>query len=393
MEVTSHELIFAVLFLDLDRFKLVNDSLGHHAGDQLLVAMSRRLERIRRAGDTVARLGGDEFAFLVEGVEDTASAGRVADRVQRELAQPFQIDGEEVFTRASIGISLGGPAEHRPEDLLRDADTAMYRAKAEGVAGHAMFDATMHDDAVAALQLENDLRRAVDRGELRVRYQPIVALQSARIVGFEALVRWHHRERGMVPPQDFIPLAEETGTIGGVGRFVLGEACRQMRSLQQLRPHTPGLSLAVNVSGRQILQPDLVDQIGQVLTRLGAATSRGTCSARRWTGTPPPGWWRGTCPSRRRGRSCPRECRARDPPQLKPHGVKRGSQGGGVFEVLRPALRCSLSMHRSITTVSPAARARSAAASSITPSCIQMAGMRRRMASSTCAPTSELLRK
>ena len=260
---------FAVLFLDLDRFKLVNDSMGHRAGDQLLISIARRLDRIRRAGDTVARLGGDEFAFLVEGVEDASSAGRVADRVQRELAQSFEIAGQEVFTSASIGISLGGTGDQRPEDLLRDADTAMYRAKANGVSKHTVFDITMHDDAVAVLQLENDLRRAVDRGELRVRYQPIVALQSARIVGFEALVRWQHRQRGLVPPKEFIPVAEETGVIGVVGRFVLSEACRQMRVFQQLKPHGPGLSLSVNVSGRQILQPDLVEQVGGVLQATG----------------------------------------------------------------------------------------------------------------------------
>jgi diguanylate cyclase (GGDEF)-like protein/PAS domain S-box-containing protein len=260
---------FAVLFLDLDRFKLVNDSMGHRAGDQLLVSIARRLDRIRRAGDTVARLGGDEFAVLVEGVEDAAAAGRVADRVHRELAQPFDISGTEVFTSASIGISLGGVADHRPEDLLRDADTAMYRAKANGIAKHAVFDITMHDHAVAVLQLENDLRRAVERGELRVRYQPIVALQSARIVGFEALVRWEHRQRGLVPPREFIPVAEETGVIGALGKWVLAEACKQMRVLQRLRPHGPGLSLAVNVSGRQILQPDLVEQVAEVLQATG----------------------------------------------------------------------------------------------------------------------------
>ncbi|MFN2547917.1 MAG: EAL domain-containing protein [Myxococcales bacterium] len=258
---------FAVLFLDLDRFKVVNDSMGHRAGDQLLVAIARRLDRIRRAGDTVARLGGDEFAVLVEGVTDAASSGRVADRVQRELAQPFEINAQEVFTSTSIGIALGGVADQRPEDMLRDADTAMYRAKAQGIAKHAVFDITMHDHAVAVLQLENDLRRAIDRGELRVRFQPIVALPSGRIVGFEALVRWQHRQRGMVMPAEFIPMAEETGVIGPVGRWVLLEACRQMRELQKLG--VPGLSLAVNVSGRQVLQPDLVEQIAEVLQATG----------------------------------------------------------------------------------------------------------------------------
>ena len=260
---------FAVLFLDIDRFKLVNDSMGHRAGDQLLIAIARRLDRIRRAGDTVARLGGDEFAILVEGVGDASAAGPVADRVQRELSQPFEVNGQEVFTSASIGIALGGQQDHKPEDLLRDADTAMYRAKAQGSALHAVFDVTMHDNAVAVLQLENDLRRAIDRGELRVKYQPIVALHSARIVGFEALVRWQHRVRGLVPPGEFIPMAEETGVISALGRWVLLEACQQARALQLRYPRMPGLSLAVNVSGRQILQPDLVEQISDILDATG----------------------------------------------------------------------------------------------------------------------------
>ena len=269
---------FAVLFLDLDRFTVVNDSMGHRAGDQLLVSIARRLERIRRAGDTVARLGGDEFAVLVEGVEDPPAAGRVAERVQRELAVPFEVNGQEVFTSASIGIALGGSPSMRPEDLLRDADTAMYRAKALGVSRHAVFDITMHDHAVATLQLENDLRRAIDRRELRVRYQPILRLSAGRpgnaIVGFEALVRWQHQKRGLVPPMEFIPMAEETGVIGPVGKWVLAEACGQMRAIQLLFPRAPQLSLSVNLSGRQILQPDLVEQIGGVLeaTRLDPRT-------------------------------------------------------------------------------------------------------------------------
>ena len=261
---------FAVLFLDLDRFKVVNDSLGHRAGDQLLIQISRRLERTRRAGDTVARLGGDEFAVLVEGVENASDAARVAERVQRELSMPFEIDGQEVFTSASIGIALGGgPLQVRPEDMLRDADTAMYRAKGLGIAKHAVFDVTMHDRAVAVLQLENDLRRAIERGELRVQYQPIVALGSGRIMGFEALARWHHRQRGTIPPAEFIPLAEETGVIGSLGRWILQEACTQMRRLQAAHPRLPALTLSVNVSGRQVLQPDLVEQIDDTLRATG----------------------------------------------------------------------------------------------------------------------------
>jgi diguanylate cyclase (GGDEF)-like protein/PAS domain S-box-containing protein len=260
---------FAVLFLDLDRFKVVNDSMGHRAGDQLLVAIARRLDRIRRAGDTVARLGGDEFAFLIEGAGEPNEAGRVANRVHRELSQPFEVHGQEVFTSASIGIALGGANDHRPEDLLRDADTAMYRAKSLGNAKHAIFDITMHDRAVAVLQLENDLRRAIDREELRVEYQPIVQLATGRIVGFEALARWQHQKRGMVPPVEFIPMAEETGIISALGRWVLEEACRQMRALHLLHPKGPLPSLSVNISGRQILQPDLVEQVAEILETTG----------------------------------------------------------------------------------------------------------------------------
>ncbi|MFL5427530.1 MAG: EAL domain-containing protein [Myxococcales bacterium] len=261
---------FAVLFLDLDRFKVVNDSLGHRAGDTLLVQICRRLERTRRAGDTVARLGGDEFAILAEGVDDAKDAAHVAERIQRELAAPFQIEGQEVFTSASIGIALAcGQLPMRPEELLRDADTAMYRAKGAGRAKHAVFDATMHDHAVAVLQLENDLRRAIERGELRVQYQPIVALQSGKIVGFEALARWHHQKRGNVSPAEFIPLAEETGVIGPLGRWVLHEACTQIRKLQAAHPQLPPLSISVNLSGQQVLQPDLVEQIEETLHLTG----------------------------------------------------------------------------------------------------------------------------
>ncbi|HEX4384933.1 MAG TPA: EAL domain-containing protein [Myxococcales bacterium] len=261
---------FAVLFLDLDRFKVVNDSMGHRAGDQLLVAIARRLDRIRRAGDTVARLGGDEFAFLIEGAGEANEAGRVANRVHRELSQPFEVNGQEVFTSASIGIALGGANDdHRPEDLLRDADTAMYRAKGQGAAKHAVFDITMHDRAVAVLQLENDLRRAIDREELRVEYQPIVNLATSRVAGFEALVRWQHQKRGMVPPVEFIPMAEETGIISALGRWVLEEACRQMKALHVLHPRAQLPSLSVNISGRQILQPDLVEQVAEILETTG----------------------------------------------------------------------------------------------------------------------------
>ena len=263
---------FAVLFLDLDRFKFVNDSLGHRAGDNLLVQIARRLERIRRAGDTVCRLGGDEFAILVEGVRDAQEAAQVAERVQRELQVSFDLGGEhgpqEVYSSASIGIAMGG-RDQRPEDLLRDADTAMYRAKSQGASQHAVFDIEMHDRAVATLQMENDLRRAIDRKELRVMYQPVVTLPEGRIVGVEALSRWQHRSRGWIPPAEFIPLAEETGLIGLMDRWVLEEACTTMRALQDAHPRTPPLTLSVNLSGRELLQLDLVEQIEGILARTG----------------------------------------------------------------------------------------------------------------------------
>jgi diguanylate cyclase (GGDEF)-like protein/PAS domain S-box-containing protein len=267
---------FAVLFLDIDRFKVINDSLGHRAGDVLLVQIAQRLEKIRRVGDTVARLGGDEFAVLVEEVHDHAEAVLVAERIHNELAVPFDLSEEqgppEVFSSASIGIALGRNTEgtHQPvEELLRDADTAMYRAKGRGAGQHALFDVAMHDRAVAVLQMESDLRRAIDREELRVFFQPIVALPEGRIVGFEALCRWPHRTRGWIPPGDFIPLAEETGLIGRVDRWVLEEACKRMCEFQQINPRKGALTLSVNLSGRELLQHDLADQVAAILKRTG----------------------------------------------------------------------------------------------------------------------------
>src|SRR5205807_2066104 len=258
---------FAVLFLDLDRFKVVNDSLGHRAGDELLVQIARRLESCRRAGDTVARLGGDEFTLLVEGVSTADEAIAVSERVHRSLAPPYLIEGHEVFAGASIGIALGGPATERVEHLLRDADTAMYRAKVRG-SRHAVFDSSMHERAMAALRIENELRRALERGEMRVHYQPIVELASGRTLGVEALVRWEHRERGLVQPSEFIPLAEETGLVVPLGRWVLDEACRALAAL-------PGhISLSVNLSGRQLLQPEFCAELKEMLARCRIEPSR-----------------------------------------------------------------------------------------------------------------------
>ncbi|HYE12841.1 MAG TPA: EAL domain-containing protein [Pyrinomonadaceae bacterium] len=256
---------FAVLFLDLDRFKNVNDSLGHTVGDELLVAIARRLEAGLRPADMVARLGGDEFAILLDGISGVGDATGTAERIQEALSAPFSLRGHEVFTTTSVGIALGGVGYESPEDILRDADIAMYRAKDKGKACHEVFAASMYTRAVTLMQMENDLRRALEREELRVHYQPVVSLTTGRISGFEALVRWQHPERGMVPPGDFIPMAEETGLILPLGLWVLREACRQVREWQGRSPMHRALTLSVNLSGKQFMQPDLVEHVEDVL--------------------------------------------------------------------------------------------------------------------------------
>jgi diguanylate cyclase (GGDEF)-like protein/PAS domain S-box-containing protein len=257
----------SVLFIDLDRFKLVNDSLGHSVGDALLREAARRLERCIRPEDTVARLGGDEFAVLLEAVSSPADAIHAAERIQIELGRVFRIADAEVFTTASIGIAIATEDRQRPEDLIREADTAMYRAKAEGKARHQVFDSQMHAQAVASLSLENDLRRALERTEFEVHYQPVVQLKQGNVTGFEALVRWHHPTRGLILPGEFIPRAEETGLIVALGRWVLEEACQQMRSWGLQFPHDPPMTLSVNLSVRQILESDTVEAVEEILTR------------------------------------------------------------------------------------------------------------------------------
>lgn len=266
--------LFAVLFLDVDRFKMVNDSLGHMAGDRMLVMIARRLELSLRPGDTVARLGGDEFTVLLDDIRDVSDATRVADRIQRELEMPFNVGGQELFTSASIGIALSATGYERPEDILRDADTAMYKAKSLGKARHAMFDTGMHERAVTLLRMEADLRRAIERSELRVHYQPIVSLESGRIVGVEALARWEHPVRGLVSPADFIPMAEETGLILPIGRWVLNEACRQMAQWRDEFGAGLHMEVAVNLSGRQLAMPDIVSQITEALRESGLEPGR-----------------------------------------------------------------------------------------------------------------------
>ena len=256
---------FAVLFLDLDRFKVVNDSLGHMVGDQLLIAFAQRLKRCLAKSDTFARLGGDEFAVLLEDNQGDRNVTQIVERIHQELKLPFNLNGQEAFTTASIGVILSTIDYDRPEDLLRDADIAMYRAKAQGRARHQVFDVAMHDHAVALLQLETDLRRAVDNQEFQLHYQSIVSLTSNEISGFEALVRWQHPERGLISPVEFIPIAEETGLIIPLGWWVLREACLQMRTWQVQFPVNPPLTISVNLSAKQFRQPELVEQIAQIL--------------------------------------------------------------------------------------------------------------------------------
>ncbi len=256
---------FALLFLDLDRFKAVNDSLGHLIGDQLLVAIGNRFLEVVRPGDTVARVGGDEFAILADDLTEEKYANRLADRICESLREPFEIDGNEIFAAASIGIAVSSSDPMSPVQLLRDADIAMYRAKLHGMAGYEVFDPAMHESAVALLRLENDLKHALERQELRVYYQPIVSLDRGNLIAFEALVRWQHPERGLLYPDEFVSVAEETGLILPLGSWVLREACLQMAAWRRRLPNQPELAVSVNLSPRQFRQSDLVEHVCRTL--------------------------------------------------------------------------------------------------------------------------------
>ncbi len=257
---------FAVLFLDCDRFKVVNDSLGHLVGDELLIAVARRLEASLSQKDTLSRLGGDEFAILLTDIQDLSYTTFVADGILDSLSFPFQLQGHEVFISASIGIALGNLTVHQPEHLLRDADTAMYRAKALGKGQYHIFAPAMHDAALQLLHLESNLRKAINQQEFIVHYQPIIDLSDGKIAGFEALVRWQHPQYGMISPQSFIPIAEETGLIIPIDRWVLQQACHQLRLWHQEKLTDYPLFISVNLSARQFAQLDLIDQIDQILT-------------------------------------------------------------------------------------------------------------------------------
>ena len=274
--------VSAVLFVDLDRFKLVNDSLGHEAGDRFLAAIASRLERSVRTVDTVgrvnsevtvARLGGDEFTILLENVRHASDAVRVAERIQHCLKQAFELDGRQLFTSASIGIATSETAYSNAQDLLRDADTAMYRAKALGKARCEVFDVRMREAAIARLALETDLRRAIERNEFELHYQPIISLATGKLAGFEALVRWRHPQRGLVSPEHFIGVAEETGLIVPLGAWVLHRACTQMSEWHRVHPSSAALTMHVNLSARQFVHPDLATEIAGILQATGLPAS------------------------------------------------------------------------------------------------------------------------
>jgi diguanylate cyclase (GGDEF)-like protein/PAS domain S-box-containing protein len=270
------ESLFAVLFIDLDRFKVINDGLGHVTGDRLLAAVAERLSAAMRATDTlsrasktVSRFGGDEFVILLDRLKSVTEATLVAERIQEELRKPFVIDGQEVFTTSSMGIALSDREYQSAEEIVRNADTAMYRAKAGGKDRFILFDSDMGEKAMERVRIETDLRRAVERGEFVVHYQPIVSLATGGIVALEALVRWQHPERGLVPPIDFIPLAEETGMIVPIGAWVLQAACRQTRAWQINIPTAEELCVSVNLSVKDFSQQNLVDRIARQLTETG----------------------------------------------------------------------------------------------------------------------------
>lgn len=262
--------IFAVFFLDVDRFKIINDGLGHLGGDELLISISERLKKNTRAVDTVARFGGDEFAILVEDAGDISTINELSERIMRAMAVPFHVSGHEIFATFSIGIVLSNQGNYsRPDELIRDADIAMYHAKEHGKACHVIFDSTMQAEAEATLWFETELRRAVEKKEFTVYYQPIISMESNEIIGFEALVRWRHPERGLISPADFMTAAEETGLILPIGQWVIREACRQLRQWQDHFPQYRDVTVSVNVSSKVFSQPEFYDFIENVLRETG----------------------------------------------------------------------------------------------------------------------------
>jgi diguanylate cyclase (GGDEF)-like protein len=263
-----HGFNFAVLFLDLNRFKTVNDSLGHSIGDRLIVNVTKRLKSVVRKGDMVSRFSGDEFAILLNNIKDNDEVTRYAEMIQKKIATPFTISGKQIFTSVKIGIAVGNSEYQDSQDMLRDADIAMYKAK-EADESFMFFDPSMHSQTVKLLQLETDLRYAIAREEFCVFYQPIIDLQTMNIKGFEALMRWNHPERGLVSPVEFIPICEDTGLIVPMTIWILKTACLQVKHWQQLKPENRNLIISVNLSGKHFSQTNLVEQISEILLEVG----------------------------------------------------------------------------------------------------------------------------
>ncbi|MGC9526006.1 MAG: putative bifunctional diguanylate cyclase/phosphodiesterase [Limnospira sp.] len=264
---------FGVLFIDLDRFKIINDSLGHQVGDRLLAAVGRRLRECIPPWNVVARLGGDEFAVLLDPVQNPTQISRFAEVIQHHLQQPILLGEHEIFTTASIGITLSDIGYDCGKEILRDADTALYQAKIKGKACHVIFNPTMHRQARERLQLESDLRRAIQRQQLRLHYQPIVSPTTRQILGCEALVRWQHPRLGLVSPAQFIPIAEETGLIRPIGEWVLREACTAVRKWQLMFPQGQPPFVSVNLSSHQLTQPEFTQTVGAILKETGCPPS------------------------------------------------------------------------------------------------------------------------
>ncbi len=261
--------IYAVLFLDLDGFKAINDNLGHIVGDQLLIQISRRLKGCLRTTDTIARLGGDEFTILLEDLSDERESLRIVERLQKELALPFKLGANEIQVTASIGVTWSNPKYQRPEEILRDADSAMYSAKASGKACYQLFATDGHAPRLGVGNLGGDLDEAVERGELLLHYQPIVSLETGKLYAFEALVRWHHPQRGLILPADFIPLAEQRGSILKIGTWAIREACHQLKRWQERFGLHSSLAVTVNLSSKEFMQANLLDQVIEILQDTG----------------------------------------------------------------------------------------------------------------------------
>ena len=263
---------YGLLFIDLDRFKVINDSLGHLFGDQLLITVATLLQRCVRGNDIVARLGGDEFVILLDGIKNLQDATSIGDRIQQELRSPIEISGQGIFTSASIGIVFGSQEYTKAADIMRDADIAMYRAKDKGKACYAVFDQTMYDETLRLVELENNLRYALERNEFIMCYQPIMSLDRNCLVGFEALIRWQHPKRGLISPIEFIPIAEDTGLILEIGTWLLREACQQLKTWREkfdFIPNMRSLKMSINLASQQLQEASFIAKLDQILLETG----------------------------------------------------------------------------------------------------------------------------